>query len=322
MEVEQSWLAFDLCRQRNDVYLEKTPEHICNKCGGSKVFYGMDSFGVQIDLPTCTNCGAVDSEYISDEPEWRYGPEGQGPDPCRVGAPENLDHFSGAWNTGTIIKANGKHHFAKRLAVRQMHCNVLHKDRSLFHAYKEMDEIGKGVLRLPDCIMYNAKIKYKKFTENVLTRGAVRNGIKANCVFQACREYNCPRTVHEIAEAFKIPARDLSRTFDMYQEQNPETKVHVITPADLIPRFFCSINHIPEKESGRVRMKIINACKSLEDSVKLMGRTPKAVACAVTYVMLEKLGVPIGKAELCKICDVSGPTLSKIESIVKSELPK
>jgi transcription initiation factor TFIIIB Brf1 subunit/transcription initiation factor TFIIB len=285
-----------------------------------KVFDGYDSFGFRIDLPTCTNCGAVDSEYVTDEAEWRSGADNEGPDPCRVGCPENLDHFSGAWNLGTLIRGNGKGFKAKRLMIRQVHCNVLHKDRSLYHAYKDMDNIGKTILSVPESVMYDAKIKYKKFTESVLTRGAVRNGIKANCIFQACREHNCPRTVHEIAAAFKIPARDISRTFDMYQEQNPETKVHVITPADLIARIFNSISHVPEEMRGRTKMKIIKACESLEDSVKLMGRTPKAVACAVIYVMLERLKVPINKTELCNICEVSGPTLSKIESIVKSEL--
>lgn len=320
MEVEQSWQAFDILRSQNEKSEPLVPEYLCKKCSGVKIFYGLDSHGMQIDLPTCPNCGAVDSEYISDEPEWRSGPDGEKADPCRVGCPENLDHYSQAWNMGTLIGANGKWGIAKRLMVRQLHCNVLHKDRSLYHAYKSMDEIGKGVLNLPDVVMYNAKIKYKKFTENVLTRGAVRDGIKANSVFQACREHNCPRTVHEIAHAFNIPARDISRTFDMYQEQNPETKVHVITPADLVPRIFWGIKHIPEKEAGRVRMKVVKACKSLEDSVKLMGRTPKAVACAVIYVVLEKLKFPISKNDICTICEVSGPTLTKIESIVRSEV--
>jgi len=321
MEVEQAWQAFDLCRQQNDIVTkDEPPPHICTKCFGMKVFSGLDQYGFQIDMPTCTNCGAMDTDNVTDEPEWRSGADGNGPDPCRVGCPENLDHFSQAWNMGTLIRANGKYGIAKRLMIRQIQCSVLHKDRSLYHSYKLMDEIGKTTLQLPEKVMYDAKIKYKKFTENVLTRGAVRNGIKANCIFQACREHKCPRTVHEIAAAFNIPAKDISRTFEMYQEQNPETMVHVITPADIVPRIFNSISHLPDGEEGRIKMKIVHTCKSLEDSVKLMGRTPKAVACAVIYVMLEKLKMPIDKTEICKICEVSGPTLSKIESIVRSEL--
>ena len=199
-----------------------------------------------------------------------------------------------------------------------MHASMNHKDRALFHAYAELDRIGKGVLGLTDAVMYSAKIKYKAFNEAVLTRGAVRNGIKANCVFQACREAGVSRTTREIADAFEIPARDLSRTFDMYQEQVPETVVHVTTPADLIGRFFNEVRGISEAERGRIKMRIVSKCKSLEDKVELMGRTPKAIACAVMASVLKDVPGAPSRAELCKICDISVPTLSKIEALLNS----
>jgi transcription initiation factor TFIIIB Brf1 subunit/transcription initiation factor TFIIB len=323
MEIEHAWSAFDqLLKSNIDVVpvMEVDDEYFCRFCGGQKAT-GCDEYGVSIDLPTCTRCGAVDDSYISQEPEWRTGADHEGGDPCRVGAPENLDHFSQAWNMGTLIK---KQWSTKRnistLLMRQLQSNVNHKDRSLWYAYNEMDRIGTVVLNLPSSIMYDAKIKYRTFNQNVLTRGAVRNGIKANCIFQACREHGVARTTQEIADAFNIPARDISRTFEIYQQQNPEKEVHVIGPSDLIGRFFNSVTSVPEEHRGRVKMKIVQACKSLDDSVKLMGRTPKAVACAVMYVVLTKLGFPVSKADICKICDVSGPTLTKIESIIKSEL--
>jgi transcription initiation factor TFIIIB Brf1 subunit/transcription initiation factor TFIIB len=182
--------------------------------------------------------------------------------------------------------------------------------------------VGKTLLNLPDNVMYAAKVKYKAFNEAVLTRGAVRNGIKANCVFQACREFGVARTTAEIADAFGIPARDLSRTFDMYQEQVPETAVHVTVPADLVPRFFNSIKHVPEEARGRLRMKIVKICKSLEDCVELMGRTPKAIVCAVMFIVINREGYSIDKNEICSICDVSVPTLVKIDAIIKKQLVK
>jgi len=48
-----------------------------------------------------------------------------------------------------------------------------------------------------------------------------------------------------------------------------------------------------------------------------MGRTPKAVACAVIFYVLSIEGLKPNKAEICRICDVSVPTLGKIEAIVK-----
>ena len=44
-------------------------------------------------------------------------------------------------------------------------------------------------------------------------------------------KFGIGRTTQAIADAFGIPARDVSRTFNMYQEQVPETSIHVTTPA-------------------------------------------------------------------------------------------
>ena len=112
----------------------------------------------------------------------------------------------------------------------------------------------------------------------------------------------------------------MSRTFDMYQEQVPETAVHVTTPADLVARFFNAVTCVPEEQRGKVRMRIHNICKQLEDCVELMGRTPKAVVCTVMYIVLSDGGFAPNKTELCKICDVSVPTLGKIETIIKNQL--
>ena len=75
-----------------------------------------------------------------------------------------------------------------------------HKDRSLFHAYKDIESAASGVLNLPSTVIRDAKVMYKKFNGEKLTRGAVRTGVKANCVFMACKLAKIPRTTREIAE--------------------------------------------------------------------------------------------------------------------------
>lgn len=315
----QVWADFDSLRREpnsDQFQLREHADYLCESCGGRKQYDIFD------DLPVCIDCGRVDFEFVSDEPEWRSGADDSGTavDKSRVGAPVNTDHFSAAWGNSTIMSVKNGTYQEKRLAMINLHTSMNHKDRALFHAYQDLDRVGKQTLNLPDNVMYAAKIKYKAFNEAVLTRGAVRNGIKANCIFQACREFNVARTTKEIADAFGIPARDISRTFDMYQEQVPETEVHVTTAADLVPRFFNEIEGVPEAQRGRIKMKIVKACKDLEDCVELMGRTPKAVACAVMFVVLKDVGFAVDKAALCKICDVSVPTLGKIETIVRSQI--
>jgi hypothetical protein len=103
----------------------------------------------------------------------------------------------------------------------------------------------------------------------------------------------------------------------MYQEQVPETQVHVITPVDLVPKFFNEIQGIPDMDKRRLKMRTVARCRELEDRVELMGRTPKAVACAVIATMLKDVEGAPTRAALCRICDISLPTLTKIEALVK-----
>jgi transcription initiation factor TFIIIB Brf1 subunit/transcription initiation factor TFIIB len=323
MELEQAaWAAFDLIRAEAPPCpaFDKLAEYHCNVCGGRK------SYDVYDDLPVCTDCGKVDDSYVSDEPEWRSGLDESGvaSDPSRIGAPVNTDHFSAAWGQGTLIRVpawrgpNSPSTYKQmRMARIHQHSTMNHRDRALFHAYLSLDKVGKQILNLPEAVLYQAKIKYKAFNEAVLTRGAVRNGIKANCIFQACREFGVARTTKEIADAFGIPPRDLSRTTEIFQEHVPDKKVHVTTPADLIARFVNEIACIPDAVRGRIKMKIVKGCHALDECVELMGRTPKAVACAVIFYVLSLEGLKPNKTDICRICDVSVPTLGKIETLVK-----
>jgi len=314
--LDQAWEAFDQLRAPSETC--PCPERADWECvcGGTKL---LNSDG----LPTCMDCGRSEFSYMSDEPEWNGGPgdDGVSCDPSRVGAPSNLDHFSASWNTGTIMTVRASASASlKRLARINFHTSMNHKDRSLFHSYAEMDRVGKQILNLPDNVMYAAKIKYKHFSEQTLTRGAIRVGVKANCIFQACRDFNVARTTQEIAAAFAIPVRDMARTTEIFLDQVPEARVAVTTPADLIPRFWNELTSVPEAERGRLKMRAVSACKKLEDSAGLQGRTPKAVACAVIWTTLKERGVPVTKADLCRICDVSVPTLTKLEAIVMKDL--
>lgn len=313
--LDQAWEAFDQLRAPAETCRPERADWEC-VCGGTKL---LNSDG----LPTCMDCGRSEFSYMSDEPEWNGGPgdDGVACDPSRVGAPSNLDHFSAAWNTGTIMTVRASASASlKRLARINFHTSMNHKDRSLFHSYAEMDRVGKQILNLPDNVMYAAKIKYKHFSEQTLTRGAIRVGVKANCIFQACRDFNVARTTQEIAAAFAIPVRDMARTTEIFLDQVPEARVAVTTPADLIPRFWNELTCVPEAERGRLKMRAVSTCKKLEDSSGLQGRTPKAVACAVIWTILKERGVPVTKADLCKICDVSVPTLTKLEAIVMKDL--
>lgn len=315
--MESIWAQVESIMSTNEPRKQYT-EYIC-ECGGIKIQPGSISSGgmyIDVEFPTCTTCGKVDSYFISDEAEWTSGidADGEVSDPSRCGAPVDTDLFSEKWGMSTVMQTYGQSYHMKKLSRINFHSSMNHKDRSLFHAYKEFDQV-KDKLKLNDTIIRSAKIMYKQFTENKLTRGNVRNGIKANCVFIACKDHGYPRTTKEIADAFDISTRDMGRTIETFKENTNETECKVTKPRDVVIRIISQFDLGEDKKS--LRRKILMMCDDLEGCVKLMGKTPSGVACAIVYMVFAGDGVNISKQDICNAANVSVPTLNKIESIIK-----
>jgi transcription initiation factor TFIIB len=305
MDESVIWMQLDSIlsgNQRETNIQNDDDQYIC-ACGGIKTF--------QYELPTCTTCGRVDDVFISDEAEWIGGPDSED-DPSRVGIPVNSLLYSGSWGMGTLIKGKS----CQRMAKISLHSSMNHRDRALHHAYTQLDHICKGKLKLHDVVIEKAKVIYKKFNEEKLTRGAVRSGIKANCVLFACNEQGVSRSLQEIALAFDIPVKDISRTNEIFKSVTGE-ETGTTFSSDIISRLFNSVNFIPDVDKGRVRMKIIKACEESQNNPMLMGKTPKGVASAVIFKTLHELGYSVEREFISKICEVSVPTMIKIEKILK-----
>lgn len=286
-----------------------TNPFVC-KCSGVKV--------ILEGLPTCTSCGVVDSMYIDDTPEWTSGVSESGvvTDPSRCGNMDvDTDLFSDKWGTGTIIKTNrGSSYEMRRLAKISFHSSMNHKDRALFHAYADIERAaGATGLCLPTGVIKDAKVMYRKFNNDTLTRGAIRTGIKANCILYSCKLNKIPRTTKEVADAFGIPTKDISRTTNTFKETllgKEQTTGPTITKAvDVVPRLLNGFD-----VDNKIRVQCRNLCRKLEECVPLMAKTPNSIASAV---ILHVLGDQTTKSEVCKRCNISMPTLTKIENIVK-----
>jgi len=281
---------------------------ICRECGGVKVI-------TREGLPTCSACGIVDSYFVDDSAEWTSGitDDGKVNDPSRCGNPNaNPELFSQNWGKGTIISTQHSSTYEnKRMAKINFHMSMNHKDRSLFHAYRDIDE---ACHTLQDSVLKDAKILYRKFNNEKLTRGAVRLGIKANCVLYACRLAQTPRTTKEIADMFGIQSKDISRTTDIFKENilGATKKNYVTKSFDVMQRLLNAFEITREE-----RLKCVKMCSSTEDCVALMSKTPNSVASAIIYIVI---GNRVTKSEMCDKCSVSIPTLNKIEVIIKKRL--
>ena len=103
--------------------------------------------------------------------EW-YQEDGRVKDASRCGNPNpNPELFSDAWGKGTVISTkNTSNYENKRMAKINFHQSMNHTDRSLFHAYRDIDE---ACHTLPENVLKDAKMMYRKFNVEKLTRGAV-----------------------------------------------------------------------------------------------------------------------------------------------------
>jgi transcription initiation factor TFIIB len=266
-------------------------------------------------LPTCSECGLVEDNFVDDTPEWTSGitDDGRVNDPSRCGNPNaNPELFSQNWGKGTIISTQRSSTYEnKRMAKINFHMSMNHKDRSLFHAYRDIDE---ACHTLPDTVLKDAKMMYRKFNDEKLTRGAVRLGIKANCVLYACRLAQCPRTTSEIADMFGIQSKDVSRTTQIFKDtiMGVTEKNYVTKAYDVMQRLLNSFEITRDE-----RYRCNKMCSATDDCVELMSKTPNSVASAIIYIVL---GSGVTKAQVCEKCSVSVPTLNKIENIIKKHL--
>jgi hypothetical protein len=308
MDLELIWNQVDSFRV-DEPDTPKGTFYIC-LCGGLKDIH-------ESEVPTCTECGRCDSEFISDEPEWRGGidDDGRVSDPSRVGAPVD-DRYSEMWSMGTIMTVRSNASYAmKKLARIDFHTSMNHKDRSLFHNYADIEKAAKD---LPKCVVREAEEMYRKFSTEKLTRGAVRTGIKANCLLQACKNNNVSRSIAEMATAFGIPTKDISRTNDIFREVFPVVNEvnQIVMASDVAARLMNTFD-IPDDVKRRVRMKVIQSCERIQEMPELSGKTPKTIAATVIRVLVEEWA---DLNQVCESCGVSAPTIKKIEGIVRSLL--
>jgi len=295
---------------KNEVKKEQNPVsiHICKECNGIKV-------RSREGLPTCSDCGLVESYYVDDTAEWTSGitDDGKVNDPSRCGNPDaNPELFSQNWGKGTIISTQRFSSYEnRRMAKINFHMSMNHKDRALFHAYKDIDE---ACHTLPESVLKDAKMLYKKFNQEKLTRGAVRLGMKANCVLYACRIAKHPRTTKEIADMFGIQTKDISRTTQIFKETiMGVTEKNYVTKAFDVMQRLLNLFQVCKDE----RLKCMRLSNSIDDCTDLMSKTPNSIASAIIFLVMKH---KISKTQICEQCTISIPTLNKIENIIKKHL--
>ena len=282
-------------------------ELYCNKCLKESI----KNIKGELICMSCSTCYGVS---IDSGAEWRFygSDDSKGADPNRCGMPTNslLPEFS----IGSIIPYRNNESFhMKKIRNYNTWIGSCYREKSLYNVFESISIRAKNY-GIPNCIIEDAKYKYKIISEVKISRGENRIGIIASCLFIACYENKSRRSIKEIAEIFKIPPTSMTKGFKKFNEimlsLKPEYKDKfnscISESVDFINRFCSNLNL--EKEIIDICRYV---CNKIEQYDLVSENTPTSKTAGSIYLVVYLFDLDISKKDISNTCSTSDVTICK-----------
>ncbi len=230
----------------------------------------------------CNECGLIVEEKMVDTGQDVGGQFDKSDKKGRGGAPMSLQKFDKGLttNVGEIsdiykLEAGQTRKFLRLKKWQERVSTSI--ERNLRLAMAELRRVA-SFLTLPSVVRDEASRVYNFVLQRGLVRGRSMESVIAACIYAACRSYNIPRTLDEIASASDVERKEIGRTY-RFIVRKLKIKVTPSSPKDYISRF-SSILHLSPKAQNHA-LKIL---KKADVSELTSGRGPAGVAAAALYV--------------------------------------
>ncbi|HIG52187.1 TPA: hypothetical protein EYQ19_02115 [Candidatus Pacearchaeota archaeon] len=230
----------------------------------------------------CNDCGLLIEEKMVDTGQDLSGQFDKSQKKGRGGAPLSLQKFDKGLTTNVgeisdIYRLEPKQ-TRKFLRLKKWQERVSTSiERNLRLAMSELRRVS-SFLNLPTVVREEASRVYNFVLQRGLVRGRSMESVISACIYAACRSYNIPRTLDEIAAASDVPRKEIGRTY-RFIIRKLGIKVKPSSPKDYISRF-SSILHLSPKTQNEA-LKIL---KKADTSELTSGRGPAGIAAASLYV--------------------------------------
>lgn len=274
----------------------------CN-CGSSEVI-------VEDSMQICKNCCAVMGRLIDNTAEWRYygSEDNRDGDPSRCGLPTNS--LLPKSSLGSMIGGTKHDNIdIKRIRMYQLWNSMPYDERTLWTVFEKLtsNTINNGI---PQKVIDDAKVLYKKASEKKISRGDNKEGLIASCIYHSCMINNVPRSSKEIANMFNISPIVLNRGNSRFQTLL-KINVSSSSPDDFISRFGSKLS---------MKMEDIDKCKKLvkflEKNEILSDNSPTSVAAGILYYYSITENIGFTKKQFSAACNVSEVTIVKNYKII------
>ena len=241
-------------------------------------------------------------------PEWRAFDHEQRDKRARAGAPSTYAISDKGLTTAIDWKnkdAKGRHIPERNLAqiYRIRKWNERNRvsrtgERNLALALTELERFS-SFLYIPRSVREDAAWIYRDAAKNNLVRGRSIEGVVAASLYIACRRFNIPRTLNEIADATKVSKKQLGKNH-RFMSRELNIKLKPTSPIDYIPRFASKLGL-----SGEAESKAIEIINNARGNGLNSGKGPTGLAAAALYIA----SVLLGERKTQKtIADISGVT--------------
>ena len=249
----------------------------CPECNGTNLIYDEQKGEI-----FCNDCGTVIEEKMVDSSQELQGAFEGGEKKGRGGAPLSLQRFDKGLttNVGEIsdiykLKASSTRKFLRLKKWQERVSTSI--ERNLRLAMTELRRVA-SFLNLPEVTKDEASRIYQFVLQRGFVRGRSMESVIASCIYAACRSYDIPRTLDEMATASDVERKEIGRTY-RFIIRKLGIKVKQSSPKDYISRFSSVL-----KLSPRTQNDALNILKQAEKVELTSGRGPAGIAAAALYV--------------------------------------
>jgi transcription initiation factor TFIIB len=290
------WDIYDSIKNElNNINQEK--KTVC-QCGSNEIDE-IDSLNV------CAKCNAIIDKSIDNGAEWRYygNEDNRDSDPSRCGMP--INPLLPKSSIGSVIGGTRKDNIdMKRIRMYQMWNAMPYDERTLWNIFDKL-ETATSNHGIPQKVIDDAKIFYKKTAEKKISRGENKEGLIASCIYHSCLINDVPRSSKEIAKIFNITHVTLNKGNARFQ-QLLQINVLSSNPEDFISRFGSKLNmHKNDIENCKKLISFLEQKEILSDN------SPTSSAAGILYYYSQENNLNFTKKQFSDICSVSEVTIVK-----------
>jgi transcription initiation factor TFIIB len=301
---EDIWGIMDDLKEEemSKLTIKTDTNEICS-CGSTEIV-------IEDCMQICALCSSIIGKVIDNTAEWRYyGSDSKNEDPSRCGLPTNS--LLPKSSLGSMIGGNKySNNYDIRLIRKYQMWNAMpYNERTLWNVFDKLTSVSSSN-GIPQKIIDDAKVLYKRASEKKISRGHNKEGLIASCIYHACLTNNLPRSSKEIAKMFDIDPVILNKGNSRFQSL---LQMNVISssPLDFISRY-CSILNM--------KMEDIEKCKKLVDFLEkseiMSDNSPTSSCASILYYYSEKKKLGYTKKQFAEVCNVSEVTVIKGYKII------